>query len=594
MNTRLESALKRVAALWLWAILACVAGGSAWSQDSLPPNFPFGPNFETRFFLGDHDNWQVVSGTWVIKPVDTFVQQSLGAARIAIAVNYPSADFPVMDANFRLDALASIRTADPNARVGVVFNFSDAANYYEASISLSGDVLLRTRRNGVSTVIARATVAALRVGAWTPIHVERGNGTTTVKIDGVPAMQNVPQVGLENGDAGLLTDRSVGAFSFFSVRTASMLGGSEPYIEDFGDASADFWSPLSGTWTAANKDYRNTSVSAADITLGPIPRMLQMEQEREVLYTWKLRMLNRYGGSGNLIGVVLTDPRIFFDPGNYKEVVFSPRGQAYMREFRNGVPFTVATAPYAGGGPNKWFNVEIMQAIQEDGSGIPDSGYVKVNGRLVFNHVFNNDRGIPRGSPLGLVSHWSLAAFDDLKAKKAQFRPVFESFEPPATGQSFALSGEWDIQAETLHSFGIGATDLARLFDWHEFHDFIYRAWMVNHYGAGGNRAGLTYGMRAEDDYYEVVFSPTGTARLNRVFMGFSRTEAAASYSGGEPHRWFNVQMIRRGDFTTVKVNGVTIFNEVYQPGARGEFGGVVTHWTDANFDDISIMELVP
>jgi hypothetical protein len=97
--------------------------------------------------------------------------------------------------------------------------------------------------------------------------------------------------------------------------------------------------------------------------------------------------------------------------------------------------------------------------------------------------------------------------------------------------------------------------------------------------------------MRAEDDYYEVVFSPTGTAQLNRVFMGFSRTEATASYSGGEPHRWFNVQLLRRGDFTTVKVNGVTVFQDVYQPGARGEFGGVVTHWTDANFDDVQVSE---
>ncbi len=593
MNTSITGIRLRLST-WLWTLLTCVAGGSAWSQEPLPADFPFGPGFETRFFLGDRANWQVTSGTWVIRPVDTFVQQSLGAARIATAMNYPGAEFPVMDANFRLDALASIRTADPNARVGVVFNFSDAANYYEASISLSGDVLLRTRKNGVSTVVARGNVAALRVNAWTPIRVERGNDTTTVKIDGVPAMQNVPQAGLENGDAGLLTDQAVGAFNFFSVRTASMLGGSEPYIEDFGDASADFWSPLSGTWTAANGDYRTGTVSAAAITLGAIPRMLHMEQERDTIYTLKLRMMNRYGGPGNLIGVVLTDPRVFFDPGNYKEVVFSPRGQAHMREFRNGVPFTVATAPYAGGGPNKWFDVEIMQAIYEHGSGIPDSGHVKVNGRIVFNHVFNNDRGIPRGGPRGLVSHWSLAAFDDVKAKRAQFRPVFASFEPPAAGQFQVFSGEWGIQDETLHSSGIGPADLARLFDWHEFHDIIYRAWMVNHYGARGNRAGLTYGMRAEDDYYEVVFSPTGTAQLNRVFMGFSRTEATASYSGGEPHRWFNVQLIRRGDFTTVKVNGVTVFNEVYQPGARGEFGGVVTHWTDANFDDISVMELSP
>jgi hypothetical protein len=96
----------------------------------------------------------------------------------------------------------------------------------------------------------------------------------------------------------------------------------------------------------------------------------------------------------------------------------------------------------------------------------------------------------------------------------------------------------------------------------------------------------------AVDNYYEVVFSPTGVAYLNRVFHGQVMNVASAAYQGGGAHRWFNVQLIRRNRYTTVIVNGATVFSQIYQPDASGEFVGVVTHWTDANFDDVQVTEL--
>ncbi len=53
-----------------------------------------------------------------------------------------------------------------------------------------------------------------------------------------------------------------------------------------------------------------------------------------------------------------------------------------------------------------------------------------------------------------------------------------------------------------------------------------------------------------------------------------------------------HVQLIRRNGYTTVIVNGATIFSGLYQPDAAGDFVGVVTHWTNASFDDVLFTEL--
>ena len=99
---------------------------------------------------------------------------------------------------------------------------------------------------------------------------------------------------------------------------------------------------------------------------------------------------------------------------------------------------------------------------------------------------------------------------------------------------------------------------------------------------------------RNSDDYFEVVFSPTGVAKLNRRLKGVTTTVATASYSGGGQHQWFNVRLIQRDLLTTVKVNGVTVFDQVPQPDAGGAHFGLVAHWANANFDDISITEVPP
>jgi hypothetical protein len=86
------------------------------------------------------------------------------------------------------------------------------------------------------------------------------------------------------------------------------------------------------------------------------------------------------------------------------------------------------------------------------------------------------------------------------------------------------------------------------------------------------------------------VFSTTGIARINKVLNGV-RTLVASSTHNVPRNVWFNVQILRRGTTTTVKVNGTTIFDNVQQ----GELGagnvGVVTHWSKGRFDNVVVRD---
>jgi hypothetical protein len=65
----------------------------------------------------------------------------------------------------------------------------------------------------------------------------------------------------------------------------------------------------------------------------------------------------------------------------------------------------------------------------------------------------------------------------------------------------------------------------------------------------------------------------------------------ASGHHNAPPHEWFTFAVIRYGEFTTVKVNEEVIFPSVYQ----GQLGpgeiGVITHFTRARFEDVSVTE---
>jgi hypothetical protein len=105
---------------------------------------------------------------------------------------------------------------------------------------------------------------------------------------------------------------------------------------------------------------------------------------------------------------------------------------------------------------------------------------------------------------------------------------------------------------------------------------------------------GLIYNYQAADsglnagDYYEVVFSATGTVMVRKFIQGEARTLATSNIS--LPRKtWFDVEVVRRGFSTSVKVNGTTVIGSVTQAQLGPGRVGVITHWSKGRFDDLSV-----
>jgi hypothetical protein len=89
-------------------------------------------------------------------------------------------------------------------------------------------------------------------------------------------------------------------------------------------------------------------------------------------------------------------------------------------------------------------------------------------------------------------------------------------------------------------------------------------------------------------DYFEIVFSPTGTAQINKFIQGVRYPVASRSHNIPR-NTWFDVQVIRNVTLTDVKVNGAPFLQLVEQGELRGGSVGVITHWTRGRFDNVSL-----
>jgi hypothetical protein len=563
------------------ALLAGIANASA-----------FDPNYETHFESGlEIDRWFVHSGSWSITS-GRFVDGQIGAADIATVEHYEpdNIQWPTMHEDYTIDVHARVQNA--GGSVGVVYAFQDLANYQEVSFSATGVATVRSIDNGVAQTVATGAFAAPGVGKWFHISVSHFGASTQVKVDGQLAINTNIQGGLPLGDVGLIAHNTRGQFDDFHARDFSLM---VPFAEDFSDGTANRWQPLFGNWSLLFREdtdffYQTQTLNETSISLSPVTQLWDSGMSPFTLpFTFKARMRNPYVGAGNLIGITWQDDF----PQSFVEVVFSPRGLARINSVQNGRRMVLAEAPYAGGGPNKWFEVEVAG----NGDISNPSGHVKVNGVTVFDQLPRADL---RGANIGFVTHWVQGAmFDDVRASQLLFRPFSANMNDGRLPRVFnSPTSEWRVQDGTLNSFGVRANETAGLDVFHDIADTNFRARMVNHYANAGNLVGLTYAYRGPEDYFEVVFSPTGVARLNRVLKGQTTSVATASYSGGGQHQWFDVQLIQRVVQrqlrTTVKVNGVTVFNEVPQPDAGGAQFGLVAHWAIANFDDISVTEVPP
>lgn len=585
----------------LGPLLACIllmGASSVHAADSgfVPPTSVYmHTDFDEYDSPFEPETWQPEAGSW---RASGGTYNNAGAAPTALTViaeYYPNPNGPptqgVSDSGSGFYYRARIRSAGNGASqlAGVVYNYVDAANYYEALFSNDGRAMVRRMLNGTLAVVASTGYQGGGTNIWFDVEVAKKAGVTTVSVNGLPIITALPQSELSSGRLGLITHYTAAKFDKVSVARPF---GPQPFREQFSSAPAQYWSAGSAGWSVANGTFNSTAVRPANMTLPMGGNAAWYEETLE--YTLRARMLNPYRGSGNLVGMYFHES---IDPPNeqpsWGEIVFSPTGTASLNLYYEGTKHTVATAPYKGA-QNKWFDVRLDAWL--------GSVSVSVDGVALFREVSTTP--LISGNT-GLITHWSPGKFDDVwYDNTSAFYPLSSSFDDAIPDQ-WMLSGTWATSAGVLSNSSPGASDTVATACACWKTDFAYRARLLNQYGAAGNLVGLVYNYQRlpfsrgvqkpyvglyNGDYYEVVFAPTGTAHLNKVINGARYRVATASHSVPR-NAWFDVQVLRQGTSTTVKLNGTTLFNKVPQAELGHGDVGVIAHWSKARFDDLEVRE---
>jgi hypothetical protein len=468
--------------------------------------------------------------------------------------------------------------------VGLVYGYQDSQNYYEVVISATGTVKMRTVMNGVAVDEVPAVHPNIPRNTWFEVEVRWKRGVASLKINGSNSYTGVSQPEFTSGDIGLVTHSAIGRFDkvFLGVPI-----GDQPFLEMFDEPPFVTFTPQSGQWSVVDGTYRNSAVQQTSITLAPIRTGAQVGSDLTFSFTFRARMLNPYANSGNLVGVVFN----YAGGGNYSEVVFSPTGVAKVNLVENGVANTLATANY-GGRRNVPFDVTL-----ENSAGFVS---VLVNGARLFENVPEANPGLVPEGGVGLVTHWAPGRFDDIQFEHDRYHPCALTFDEPLR-EDLIVSGAWNTNGGTLNSTAVGQSDIVDLdipcpgnaSDDEGGTDQVYSARLLNEYGASGNLVGLIYNFHGPSsfyagDYFEVVFSPTGIMQLNKFIQGVRYPVATRTHNIPR-NTWFDVQVIRNGVFTDVKLNGATVVQLLPQGELRGGSVGVITHWARGRFDNVSL-----
>jgi hypothetical protein len=526
------------------------------NEDFVPLNHPWVPS------LGE---WSVTNGTYGNATAAGKNLTTIAAYR-DIDATAPADDRVHFEHFFVRARMRNQGTTDAHL-VGLVYGFQDALNYYEAVISATGNVRMRTVMNGVAVDEAPPVDVNIPRNTWLELEVRWNRGVASLKVNGVPVFTEVSQPEFTTGKIGLVTGSAVGRFDKVFLGAPF---GDQDFLETFSDASTDF-TPESGQWSVVNGTYRNSAVQQTSITLAPIDAGLH---SGTFDFTFRVRMLNPYANAGNTIGVVFNRR-----PTDYTEIVFSPTGVATLNRFENGAVHTLATANY-GGRRNVPFEFKM-----ENG---PNRIVFKVDGKQIFPDLFIFDVNPEQFSEgrVGLITHWAPGRFDNVQFNHGFFDGCSFPFDTPPF-DFWTVSGTWNGDGGTLNDVSAGQTDILKLpCGADENANFVYSARLLNQYGASGNLVGLVYDYHGPSDHFELLFSPTGIVQLDKLIQGVRYPVATGTHNVPR-NTWFDVQLFRTGIFTDVKVNGVTLLQHVPQGELHGGDIGAITHWAKARFDDM-------
>jgi hypothetical protein len=543
-------------------------------------------------------SWQPVSGSWSVA-TGTYANIASGGPHISVITEYRGirpAEAPSPELRFpEFFVRARVRNQGFNntQQAGIVYGYQDARNYYEAVVTAQGHLLVRTVMNGIAVDVQPdfGTQTPCVRNTWCELEVRRTNGVTRVKLDGQeffapPLVLSQPE--FTSGKVGLVTHSAAAQFDKVFIGVPF---GDQAFLETFDGQPSVTFTPQSGQWSVVNGSYRNSAIVHTAVTLAPILTGARVGTGDTFDYTFRARMLNPYANTGNRVGIVFN-----YEGSRYSEVVFTPKGVAMLNLVENGViARTLATANY-GGTHHVAFEVELQNTA--------DATSVFVNGSLLFDNIAEANPDIVPSGGVGLITHWAPGRFDNVQFDHGTFQPCKLTFPTPGPVPSFAaVSGTWDTNGGTLNSTAIGLSDIfnshcaGNSFGEHAGTNEIYSARLLNEFDNSGNRVGLIYNYQDTEsfyagDYFEVMFSPTGIMQLNKFIEGVRYPVLTLSHNLPR-ETWFEVQVIRSGISTNIKVNGVTRVLQLPQGELRGGTVGATTRYAKGHFDNLSLQPRV-
>jgi hypothetical protein len=535
--------------------------------------------------------WQPVSGDWAVADRNYAVAFN-AATSISTITQYrdidPAAppDSQLRQQDYIVRARVQVTGSNDTEQLGVVYGYQDPANYFEATISGTGGLRVFTVVNGVAHNAGPGIGATGCVGAiprkWCEIEIHWNHGVTTVKVNGQQFFQQpFAQNEFTLGQVGLVTHNCVGRFDKVFIGVPY---GDQGFFENFQHAPFVTFTPQAGQWSVVSGTYRS-GVQQTSITLAPIRTGINIPRTFE--YTFRARLFNGYANPGNLVGIVFN----YEGSNSYTEAVFSPTGVAKLNRFENGVTRTLATASYDGR-QNFAFKVTLENS--------PTGMAVVADGVRIFENVDGaNPQQFPQGG-VGLITHWAPGRFDDVRFDHGVFQPCSIPFDAPPQ-PSWIVSGTWNTNGGTLNDASAGQTDLV---DLHCFGNsvgddaganFSYKAQLFNGFANSGNLVGLTFNYQDSNsfyagDYFELVFSPTGVVQLNKIIQGTRYPVRTSSYTVPRA-TWFDVEVIRSGILTSVRVNGEFRIANVPLGDLRGGSVGMVGHFAKGHYDEVSLTD---
>jgi hypothetical protein len=273
-------------------------------------------------------------------------------------------------------------------RVGIIFNYQDAANFYEVSFNPLGLAELRKVIGGTLTIVASGPYQGGGHFVWFEAEIVRSGANTTVRVNDVDVFTSVSQPELGAGRIGVNCRSASCRYDDVAVAPAAAV-----YSENFDDNLAQGWAAgVGGPFSATAGYYQNDVGGSHNLAF-------YGGDSWATDFTYDARLYNDDGASGNRVGVIFN----YQDASNFYEVSFNPLGLAELRKVIGGTLTIVASGPYQGGGHLVWFDAQVSRS--------GTSTTVRVNDVDVFTSVSQPELGAGR---IGVNCRSALCRYDDI------------------------------------------------------------------------------------------------------------------------------------------------------------------------------------